>query len=100
MWIVSAVSLIVIVVSCTVGVFAPRALYDDNLLQRVGMSGMVFFCLPRLMMILDEQALSARCMPATAQLLGHVGVACYCVGVWIETLRNRRCETESSTRVA
>jgi hypothetical protein len=89
MWIVSAVSLFIVIASCTLGVFLPQRIFADNLAQRVGMTGVVFFCLPRFLQIMDTHTLTAVCFPAEAQLMGHVGMALYCLGVGWKVFRHR-----------
>lgn len=79
MFVVSAVSLFIVMVACAWGVCAPRRIFDDNIPQRVGMAGVFFFALPRFIALL-ENGFTANCMPASAQLLGHVGMALYSIG--------------------
>lgn len=86
MWIVSVISLFIVMVCCTLGVFAPKRIYADNLLQRLGMTGIVFFCLPRFLQLLQMQTLTSVCMPAEAQVMGHVGMALYCIGTTTKVL--------------
>lgn len=87
MWLVSATCLIIVITCCTLGVFS-RA-FADNMAQRLGMIGIVFFSLPRLLMILKAQEVSGVCMPVDAQVLGHVGMALYCLGTAGKVIRFR-----------
>lgn len=90
MWIISAVSLFIVIASCTLGVFLPDRIFADNLPQRIGLTGITFFCLPRFLQIVQSQALSGHCFPVEAQLMGHVGMALYCVGTCWKVFRHRR----------
>lgn len=80
MWLVSAVSLAVVMFLCVCGVFAPKAYYDDNLAQRLGMSGVFMFSWPRLMQLIELRDITANTMPVSAQIAGHVGLALFAVG--------------------
>ena len=80
MWIVSAVSLGVTMLLCVVGILVPKAYYDDNLAQRLGMAGMFIFCWPRLVQLLETREITSLVMPVTAQVLGHVGLALFAIG--------------------
>lgn len=81
MWLVSALCLTVTMTLCVVGIFGPKAWYDDNLLQRLGMTGIFGICWPRLSQLLELQQLTNNCMPASAQLAGHIGFALFAVGL-------------------
>lgn len=87
MWIISATSLAIIMICCTAGVFAPKHVFADSALQRLGMIGVALFCLPRFLQLLHTQTLTSSCMPADAQLMGHVGLALYCVGTAFKVIR-------------
>lgn len=89
MWIVSAVSLSLVMALCLVGVFIPKRFYDDNLAQCIGMAGVFMFCWPRLMQLLERQELTSIAMPALAQTAGHVGLALYAVGTAYKAWQHR-----------
>jgi hypothetical protein len=79
-WIVSAVSLSITMGLCVAGVLTPKALYDANLFQRLGMAGMFAFSWPRLVQLFETHTITGNCMPVSAQVCGHVGIALYATG--------------------
>jgi hypothetical protein len=89
MWLISAVSLFIVITSCTLGVFLPDRIFADNLAQRIGMIGVALFSLPRFLLLLKTQTLTAVCIPLEAQLMGHVGMALYCLGTMWKIFRHR-----------
>lgn len=89
MWLISAVSLTIVMVLCFVGVFIPKKYFDDNLAQCVGMAGMFMFCWPRLAQLLERQEITANTMPVFAQLVGHTGLALYAMGTAYKAWRHR-----------
>jgi hypothetical protein len=89
LWLVSAVSLSITMALCVVGVFIPKTYYDDNLLQRIGMTGVFAFCWPRLMQILDRFELTSATMPVSAQVFGHVGLMLFAVGTAYKVWKHR-----------
>jgi hypothetical protein len=91
MWVVSAVSLTIVMVFCVIGVFIPKAYYDDNLAQRIGMAGVFMFSWPRLSMLLERQEITSVVMPVSAQVLGHVGLALFALGTAYKAWKHRPC---------
>lgn len=89
MWIVSAVSLAIVMALCVVGVFIPKRIYDDNLAQCVGMAGVFMFSWPRLAHLLDHQEITSIVIPALAQTAGHVGLALYALGTAYKAWKHR-----------
>lgn len=67
-------------VLCAVGIFAPARIYDDSLLQRLGMSGMFFFCFGRFRQLIEVGSMTGNCLPISVQLVGHVGLAIFAIG--------------------
>lgn len=90
LWLVSAISLFVIMATCMLGVFTPSYIFNDNLFQRLGMTGMFFFSLPKFLMVVEQQSLQTNCLPALPQVLGHVGTALFCLGTMWHVIRRRR----------
>lgn len=80
MFYISAVSLITIMAGCFAGIFLPAKYYDDNLLQRLGMSGLFMLCLGRLEQLIQAGQMTGNCVPVSIQLCGHVGLAMITVG--------------------
>lgn len=89
MWLISAVSLAIVMVLCAVGIFIPKKYFDDNLAQRVGMAGIFIICWPRLDQLIDRQEITGNCMPVTAQFAGHLGFALFAVGVAYKAWKHR-----------
>lgn len=89
MWLISAVSLTIVMALCLIGVFIPKKYFDDNLAQCVGMAGMFMFCWPRLAQLLERQEITANTMPVFAQLVGHTGLALYAMGTAYKAWRHR-----------
>lgn len=76
MWLVSIVSVAILVVLCAVGTF--HAVYDDNLWQRIGMGCIAVGYGSALIGGDDYQALA------------HVGEACFAIGVAWKVWKHRR----------
>lgn len=89
MWIISAVSLTIVMALCVVGVFTPKRVFDDNLAQCIGMAGVFMFCYPRLVQILELRELTSLVVPALAQTAGHVGLALYALGTAYKAYKHR-----------
>lgn len=89
MWIISAVSLTIVMVLCVVGVFIPKRIYDDNLAQCIGMAGVFMFSWPRLAQLLERQEITSFVMPVLAQTAGHVGLALYALGTAYKAWKHR-----------
>lgn len=89
MWIISAVSLAIVMALCVVGVFIPKRIYDDNLAQCIGMAGVFMFSWPRLAQLLEHRELTSIAMPAMAQTAGHVGLALYAMGTAYKAWKHR-----------
>ena len=66
---------------CGAAVFSHR--FDDNLLQRVGLSAVALWCLARL----PEKVASMHTEPV--HLVLHLGLACYAVGLAIKVRRSQ-----------
>lgn len=88
-WLVSAVSLTLVMTLCVVGVFIPKKYFDDNLAQCVGMAGVFMFSWPRLSQLIEMRDITANTMPVSAQLAGHVGLALYALGTAYKAWRHR-----------
>jgi hypothetical protein len=80
MFYISGISLLIIMSGCLAGIFLPAKYYDDNLLQRLGMSGLFVLCLTRFEQLIKAGELTGGCVPVSAQLCGHVGMALITVG--------------------
>lgn len=89
MWLVSAISLSIVMALCVVGVFIPKKYYDDNLAQCIGMAGVFMFSWPRLMQLIEVRDITANTMPVSAQLAGHAGLALYAIGTAYKAWRHR-----------
>lgn len=87
MYLISVISLSIVMGCCLCGIFSNS--FHDNLAQRLGMVGIFLFSLPRWIQLLQTQELTSVCMPADAQVLGHVGLALYCVGTTFKVLKHR-----------
>jgi len=74
---------------CVVGVFVPKAYYNDNLAQRIGMAGVFMFCWPRLVQLFEHQMIRNNCMPVEAQVAGHVGLALFAIGTAYKAWKHR-----------
>lgn len=77
---ISAVSLMVVMLGCFAGIFLSARYYNDNLLQRIGMSGLFVICLSRFEQLVELGEMTGRCVPISAQLCGHVGMALFTIG--------------------
>lgn len=80
MWVVSAVSLAVVMLLCVLGVFLPRRCYHGNLAQCLGMIGVFMFSWPKFASLVVHQHITSVVMPVSAQIAGHVGLALYALG--------------------
>jgi len=76
----SGASLLIVMAGCLAGVFLPARYYDDNLFQRVGMSGLFMFSLARFDQLVRLGELTGNCVPVSTQLCGHVGLAMLVLG--------------------
>jgi hypothetical protein len=89
MWVVSAFALAITMACCFAGTFAPKHIYDDNIAQRIGMAGVFMVCWPRFWHLIDNQGFVGNCLPVTAQIFGHVGLAAYCAGTAWKVWRHK-----------
>ena len=92
MFYVSGISLVIIMLGCFAGIFLPPKYYDDNLLQRLGMSGLFVLCLARLDQLVKAGELTGNCVPVSVQLCGHVGMALITVGTAWKAYRTYQAE--------
>jgi hypothetical protein len=89
MWIISAVSLTLVMGLCVIGAFAPRQYYAANLAQCIGMAGVFMFSWPRLALLIEHREITSIAMPVFAQVVGHTGLALYAVGTAYKAWRHR-----------
>lgn len=75
---------------CFLGIFLPQRLYDDNLLETIGYSGVFLMCANRLSQLVAVGEFTARCVSAEAQIAGHVGLFCALLGVAIKAFRSHQ----------
>lgn len=73
---ISTVSLWVVILMCTAGVFG--RVFDDNLLQRIGLGCVVVGCVPWLFEA-----------PAWLVVVQHVGMASYALGTALKVWQRR-----------
>ena len=57
LWMISAVSLAVVLAACFAATFCPRRYYDDNFLQRAGLAGIAFGAGTRLSLLVERHSL-------------------------------------------
>lgn len=94
MYLLSFVSLCVAMFWCVVGIFSPKAVFDDNLAERLGMVGVFAFCLARFVRLYEAGEMTSHLIPATVQVIGHAGLALYFTGAATAKLKAWRNRSE------
>lgn len=89
LWVVSAISLTIVMVLCFAGAFCPEKYFNDNLLQRVGMFGIAVGCGPRLALIVERRGFDGSGFQPEFQMAVHVGLAAFAVGTAIKVWQHR-----------